>query len=113
MSEIVSILQHGTPDVAVEIVDRAARADDKVIFFAERSKRGADFHVVVRIKAGVHGDDCCWRAAIWEHPDEDEVGVMDPIEVRVGFDIETFCFEHLNASVCSRNVGVKLVVGVF
>jgi hypothetical protein len=112
LREVVAVLQHGAPDIAVEVVYGAAGADEQVVLVAEGAQRRADFHVVVRVEAGVHGDECCWGTAVWEHPDQDEIGVVDPVEVGVGLGVKAFGFQHLDAAVCGRNVGVQLVVGV-
>lgn len=40
--------------------------------------------MVVRVEARVHGHDGGGRAAAGEHPDQDQVGVVDPVEGVVG-----------------------------
>lgn len=66
----------------------------------------------VRIEAGVGGDDGRWGTAGGEHADQDEVGVVDPVEGWVGGDIEVLGFEHLDAFFSGLEVWVQLVVGV-
>jgi hypothetical protein len=69
--------------------------------------------MIVRVKSSVHGDDGSWRAVIWEHPDEYEICVVDPVKVGIGFSIETLSFEHFYATVCCGNVWIELIVGIF
>jgi hypothetical protein len=110
LREVVSEADHGCPSVAVEVVDCSSGADDEVVLVAEGPERGAYFHVEVRIETGVHGDYGGWWTAVGEHADQDEVGVVDPVEVRVALDVEALGFEHLDAAVCGRDVGVEFVV---
>jgi len=65
------------------------------------------------VKARVHGDNCCGRAAIGEHPDQNEICVVDPVKVWVSFTVEASGLEHGYAAVCRRDVRVEFVVYVF
>lgn len=100
MAQGLPVQQHVCPSVAVQVMDCAARADEQVALLAERAQRSADLDVVVRVVAGVGGDDGHGRAGgeVGEHPDEDQEGVVDPFEVCIGADGEAFGGEHGDAA---------------
>lgn len=111
--KVVAVPDHGRPLVAVQIVDSAPGADQEIFLLAERAQRFADAHMVVGVEAGVHADDCGRGAATGKHPDEDQVGVVDPVEFGVGAGVEAGGLEHGDTAAGGGEVGVKGVVGVF
>lgn len=62
--------------------------------------------MIVRVVARVHGDDGRGRTAGWEHVNENEVDVVNPVEGRVGRDIEALVGEEGDASAGGCEVGV-------
>lgn len=90
-----------------------ARADYEIVFFSKRAESLADAHVVVRIEARVHGDECCWWAAVGKHADEDEICIVDPIEIGISGNVEAGVFEEGDASFAGLEIGVEFVVDVF
>lgn len=113
LREAVSVLEHRRPAVAVEVMHCAAAADDQVTLLAQRADGAADAHVEVRVEAGVHGDEGRGRALVGEHADEDEVGVVNPLESRVRSSLETGVVEDGEHALAGGEVGFKLVVDVF
>lgn len=87
---------------------RAAGADHERLFgeLAERAQRGADLDVEVGVVARVHGDDGRRGAAVGEHADEDQIGVVDPVESGVWFCVEAGGLEHGDNAGRHREVGV-------
>ena len=71
-----------------------------------------EFHVVMRVISSIHADYCGRRAPVWKHSDQDQVGVMDPVELVVPISVKASVSQHVNASVCGWDIRVKLVVGV-
>lgn len=70
-------------------------------------------HVVVRVEARVHGHDGGGRAAAGEHPDQDQVGVVDPVEGVVGARPgDARAPQQLQAPRGPRQVRPQRVVGV-
>lgn len=63
----------------------------------------------VRVVSSIHGDNCRWGALLGEHPDEDEEGVVDPVEGRVFRGIETGGLEHAEHALGHGEVGNEFV----
>ena len=80
MGEIISMSQHGAPDIPVEVMDGAPGANEErlVSCRTKRPQSGTHGHVEMRVEEGVHTDDGSWGASFGEHADENEVSVMDP-----------------------------------
>ena len=112
LAQRVAVQQHGLPLVAVEVVHGAAGAHDQVVLAAEGPQRRADADVEVWVVAGVHGHDGHgWTVGVvGEHVDQDQEHVVDPVEVRVGADVEALCGEHVDAALCRGHVWVGLPV---
>ena len=51
--------------------------------------------------------------ACWEHPDQDQICVVDPLELVVASGVEAGVFEHGDAAFSQGEVGFELVVDVF
>lgn len=111
--KVIAEPQHRRPPIAVEVVHGATGADDQVVLATELAERGADFHVVVGVVAGVGGDDGGGWAGVREHANENEVDVVDPLEGVVAGGFETGLREEGDAPVGGGQVGVELVVDVF
>lgn len=97
--KVVAKPKHGRPSVAVEIVDGTPGSDEKVVLATERTHRGSDFEMEVRVEARIAGYDGCGRAGCGEHADEDEVDVVDPVKGWVAGDREAFARKQGDASV--------------
>lgn len=69
--------------------------------------------MVVRVVARVHGDDCCWGATVWEHADEDEIGVVDPVECGVLLCFQTGFLQKVNTDISVRKVRIGFVIDIF
>ena len=67
----------------------------------------------VRVVPRIHRDDGGGRAFVREHADEDEEGVVDPIEGRVCGGVEAGGVEHGDDAVGHGEVGDELVGDVF
>lgn len=48
----------------------------------------------MQVAAGVHGDYRCRGTTIWEHVDEDEVCVVDPVKIGIKTGVEAAGFEE-------------------
>lgn len=81
-------------------MDGAAGADEEVVLVAQGAQGGADLDVEVWVKAGVHADDGGGRTGrrVGEHADQDQVGVVDPLEGGIGGDGEAGVAEHVDAA---------------
>ena len=69
--------------------------------------------MIVWVVARVHADNCGGRTTVREHPDEDQVCVVNPVEARVALGFEPSGTEHVDASVAGPQVWIELVVGIF
>ena len=81
-------------------MDGAAGADEEVVLVAQGAQGGADLDVEVGFEAGVHADDGGGRTGgrDGEHANQDQVGVVDPLEGGVGGDGEAGVAEHVDAA---------------
>lgn len=69
--------------------------------------------MVVRIEAGVHGNECRGRTAVGKHADENKIRVVDPFERGIRSSVETSVSEERDAFFGRREVRIEFVVDVF
>lgn len=113
LGEVVRVVYHWRPMVSVQVVYRTAGTYDQVPLLPQRAQNLPDLDMEVRIVASVHGDEGCGRAAVGKHADEDEIGVVDPVEGRIPRGSQPSFVQHCNASLSCLQVGLQLVVDVF
>lgn len=97
--KVITEAQHRRPPIPVEVVNGTTSANDEVVLATELAQRGADFHVVVGVVAGVGGDEGGGWTGGRKHADEDEVDVVDPFEGVVAGGFEAGLVEEGDASV--------------
>lgn len=83
LGKIISVQHHGLPSVAVEIVHRTPGTNEQISFIAQRPQSRSDLHMHMRVVECVHADYRRGRTAIWEHADENQKRIMDPVEFLV------------------------------
>lgn len=67
----------------------------------------------LQLQCGNVGSSVRWRAAAVEHADQDEEGVVDPVESLVCGDVGTCRGKECNALFASLEIGIELVRDVF
>ena len=110
LAEAVAIQEHWSPDVAVKIMDCTSCTDEEISFVSQRPQCCSNPDVVVWVISCVHGDYGCRRTqlGIGKHSDEYQIGVMDPVELGVGRDVETILLKHADTSFRSRKIWIRL-----
>ena len=66
----------------------------------------------MRIKTGVQRDDGGRRTLVWEHADENEVGVMNPIEFVIAADLKIVGSKHFNTPFSAFKIRNQLVIHI-
>lgn len=62
------------------------------------------------IVSRIHGDNRCrQRNAVWEHANNNEECVVDPVELAVGSRVDAGCLEHVDDSLAALEVWHHLV----
>jgi hypothetical protein len=69
----------------------------------------AHLDVAVRVIAGVDANDDRGWAAIREHADEDEMGIMNPVKKVIGLGLEAGGFKEVDAAHRHGQVRFQLV----
>lgn len=116
LGKIVTVPQHGGPDVPVQIMDGAAAAQEEgvvLVEITEGTEGGADGDVEMGVITVLGGDDGGGGAGPWEHADEDQVDVVDPVVGRVGLGGDARRRQVLLDGGDHVQVRVELVVLIF
>jgi hypothetical protein len=88
-------------------------SNEQVVFFPERTQRSSNFEMEMRVEASIHRYNRCGRAAVREHPNQNEIRIVNPVEGLVSFAVEAGGLEHGYTAVGGGDVGVEFVVYVF
>lgn len=67
----------------------------------------------MRVEACVHADYCRRWTFVWEHSNEDEVSVVDPVKLFIRTRVNVGFSEKGYASLACGEIGVELVVNIF